>query len=68
MNAAQQEPKAFTVTRTDYSYAHKKVFGTFTGHVTERDVAAEFYHPYFGGRDAQVNAQSKTFSVVVHTD
>lgn len=69
MSAVQkEEAKTFTVTRCEHGCAHKKLWGTFTGPVTAQDVADEFYDPYFGGRDAQVDHVSKTFYVVMHID
>lgn len=63
----QFEPKTFTVTRSQVGYAHKSIWGTFTGHITPDDVAAEFFRPYIGGRDIQIDRKAKTFFAIVHT-
>jgi hypothetical protein len=59
-------PPVFTTTYREQGYAHTRLAGTYTGDATAKDVEQQFYHSYFGGRDAW--AKDGQWSCVVHTD
>lgn len=65
---SEQEKVEFKVDRTEHGYNHVRYSGTFTGTATIDDLKKRFYHEYFGGREARINADTKTFSVVKHID
>lgn len=47
-------------------YAHVTLHGTCDPDVTVEEIAERFYHPYFGGRCAWV--QAGRWACTVHTD
>lgn len=58
--------KTYTVTLWKSQHGHDVIEGTYTGPVTSADVAAKYYHDWFGGRDAV--AADGRFSAIRHTD
>lgn len=65
---SEQQKVEFKVERAEHGYNHVRYHGTFTGPATIDDLKKRFYHEYFGGREARLDANLKTFSVVTHID
>lgn len=60
--------KLVKVVSIERGHAHEHIAGTFTGPVTKADIEELFFDYYFGGRDAVIDVQRGTFSVIKHTD
>jgi len=61
-----QTQKRIEVTHREPGYAHVRLQGTCFSDVTVDDIIREFYHEYFGGREAWV--RDGRWGCVVHTD
>lgn len=62
----EQAAKIMTVTNQEPGYANCRIQGTCSSDVTVEDVHKQFYHWYFGGREAWV--KDGRFGCVIHTD
>ena len=63
---AGPNPVAFTVEHREPGYKNSRISGTYIGSATVEDVKKQFFHSYFGGREAWI--KDGRFGCVVHLD
>lgn len=56
--------KILKVENVTHGYNHDRIIGSCPDGTTVEDVKEQFYHPFFGGRDAWV--RGTRFGCVVH--
>jgi hypothetical protein len=52
---AETKVERISITSCDRGYAHTRLQGSCSADVTVEEIKKEFYHEYFGGRDAWVS-------------
>ena len=54
------------VTKSYPGYKHTQIYGECGKDVTVEDIKKQYYHPYFGGRNAWIS--DGKFGVIMHDD